>query len=135
MASSSDEEGGRYDSRVVDLDDIQPSYQPSATATPAGYHSREESLAHGANGRNGNTSTKRPIAQVIDLTLSDDDEPPRPVKRANNNGNDSSKHSLPTPSSVEGYMRSRSDSPVPNGYSPVGTPPYYSYSDLPINGW
>lgn len=28
------------------------------------------------------SSSKRPISQVIDLTLSDDDEPPRPAKRA-----------------------------------------------------
>ncbi|GAB1320754.1 E3 SUMO-protein ligase pli1 [Madurella fahalii] len=34
------------------------------------------------------SSSKRPAPEVIDLTLSDDDEPPRPVKRANygNNG-------------------------------------------------
>ena len=30
-----------------------------------------------------NNNGKRPAPEVIDLTLSDDDEPPRPVKRAN----------------------------------------------------
>ncbi|KAM7201041.1 E3 SUMO-protein ligase pli1 [Naviculisporaceae sp. PSN 640] len=29
------------------------------------------------------SSNKRPVSEVIDLTLSDDDEPPRPAKRAN----------------------------------------------------
>lgn len=29
------------------------------------------------------TSSKRPVSEVIDLTLSDDDEPPRPAKRVN----------------------------------------------------
>ncbi|KAJ4403213.1 E3 SUMO-protein ligase pli1 [Neurospora sp. IMI 360204] len=33
--------------------------------------------------RSSNNNNKRPAPEVIDLTLSDDDEPPRPVKRAN----------------------------------------------------
>lgn len=138
--ASSDDEGGHYDSKIVDLDDIHPrrSYQPSATTTPAGSNSRDESFTNSANGRNGGMGNKRPIAQVIDLTLSDDDdEPPRPAKRtATSNGNNSSDNSLPTPSSVVGYMRSCSDSTAPNGYSPVGTPPYnINYPDLSNSGW
>lgn len=37
------------------------------------------SLARSTN----NNNNKRPAPEVIDLTLSDDDEPPRPMKRAN----------------------------------------------------
>jgi len=133
VASSSDEDVVRYDSRVVDLDEIQSSrnYRPSASATPAGYNSREESLANGANGRNGSTSIKRPIAQVIDLTLSDDDEPAPPAKRANTNSNNGSTRPMLAPSSIPGHIRSRSDSAAPNGYSLVGTPYYEDFTGLP----
>lgn len=45
-------------------------------ATPTSVASRDTSAAP-------RSSNKRPAPEVIDLTLSDDDEPPRPVKRAN----------------------------------------------------
>lgn len=45
-------------------------------ATPTSVGSRDTSAAPGS-------SKKRPAPEVIDLTLSDDDEPPRPVKRSN----------------------------------------------------
>lgn len=44
--------------------------------TPSSAVSADTSLA-------ARSSSKRPAPEVIDLTLSDDDEPPRPVKRAN----------------------------------------------------
>ncbi|KAK4034084.1 PINIT domain-containing protein [Parachaetomium inaequale] len=45
-------------------------------ATPTSVASRDTSAAP-------RSSNKRPAPEVIDLTLSDEDEPPRPVKRAN----------------------------------------------------
>jgi E3 SUMO-protein ligase PIAS1 len=45
-------------------------------ATPTSVASRDTSAAP-------RSSNKRLAPEVIDLTLSDDDEPPRPVKRAN----------------------------------------------------
>ncbi|AEO57449.1 hypothetical protein MYCTH_2138861 [Thermothelomyces thermophilus ATCC 42464] len=45
-------------------------------ATPTSVASRDASAAP-------RSSNKRPAPEVIDLTLSDDDEPPRPVKRPN----------------------------------------------------
>ena len=48
----------------------------SHIATPTSIASRDTSAAP-------RSSNKRPAPEVIDLTLSDDDEPPRPVKRPN----------------------------------------------------
>ncbi|KAK3301557.1 PINIT domain-containing protein [Chaetomium strumarium] len=50
---------------------------PAHLATPTSVASRDTSAAPRS------ASGKRPAPEVIDLTLSDDDEPPRPVKRAN----------------------------------------------------
>ena len=52
------------------------SVSTSHLATPTSAASRDTSAAP-------RSSNKRPAPEVIDLTLSDDDEPPRPVKRAN----------------------------------------------------
>jgi E3 SUMO-protein ligase PIAS1 len=63
------------DNRVMGIQsDITPSVSPIAQS------SREESFIP-----RGSISSKRPISQVIDLTLSDDDddEPLRPAKRIN----------------------------------------------------
>ena len=81
------------DTSFVDDDDLvigNVSSRQSTAATPnrSGYHfstpaqgsSREGSLMPSRSA----TSNKRLAAEVIDLTLSDDDEP-RPVKRANTN--------------------------------------------------
>lgn len=83
----------KQDANFVDDDDIvvsevtrtaarstaAPSVVSVATphiGTPTSVASRDTSAAP-------RSSNKRPAAEVIDLTLSDDDEPPRPVKRAN----------------------------------------------------
>ncbi|KAK3296217.1 PINIT domain-containing protein [Chaetomium fimeti] len=58
---------------------IAPSQAAASTphlATPTSVGSRDNSAAP-------RSSKKRPAPEIIDLTLSDDDEPPRPVKRSN----------------------------------------------------
>lgn len=52
---------------------------PSSVRTPPIYSSREVSAAASISA--SRTSSKRPRGEVIDLTLSDDDEPARPIKR------------------------------------------------------
>jgi E3 SUMO-protein ligase PIAS1 len=115
--SSDDEGGGNVKREIVDLEDGLPERSfPLSLTTPVTPNIREESVPA------GRLSTKRPVSQIIDLTLSDDDEPPRPTKRNT---------ALPTPSSMgsgPGYSA--------NGYSPVGTPqPYpHGYLDFPYSG-
>ena len=60
------------------LPDVLPNPFTTSTYTPP-LSSREESVASSAR-----KSSKRPISNIIDLTLSDDDEPPKPkqVKQA-----------------------------------------------------
>jgi len=78
------------------------------SATPISYlatPSREVSIPASATGRSA--SSKRPAAQVVDLTLSDDDEPvTRPVKR----------QSVPI-----GFA------PYSNGPPPIDRPPPFSF--------
>jgi E3 SUMO-protein ligase PIAS1 len=98
--------------KVVDLDDDDD--RPMMRSTTSSFTTpAARPKAESVSRNNGNN--KRPASHVIDLTLSDDDEPPRPTKRNN---------ALPTPSSV-GSGFSRLDSEIPNDYSPVGTPAYY----------
>ena len=86
---------------------------PQVFKTPAGAlpaRSREQSSASLPPRDQGSTSGKRPIAAVIDLTSSGDeeDEPlARPTKRQFNTVN-----GYNTPSSVPAYR------PPPNGYTP-----------------
>jgi len=65
------------------------SFRPDILSTPVSFMntpSREVSLAASTNGRSG--SSKRPSAQVVDLTLSDDEDTiPRPVKRQSSSMN------------------------------------------------
>ncbi|KAI5803235.1 PINIT domain-containing protein [Geopyxis carbonaria] len=109
--SSDDEYGGKI---TVDVRDNQ--YPKAASSeilhpvTPTTTSGRESSIS---SARVGNTSHKRPISHIIDLTLSDDDEPSRPTKRVN---------IISTPSSMNGFHDG--DRLTPNGFerSPVGTP-------------
>ncbi|KAF8249442.1 hypothetical protein K440DRAFT_621493 [Wilcoxina mikolae CBS 423.85] len=119
VPESSDDEGGDNVKReFVDLEDGLPERSfPFSLKTPVTPNVREESIP------TGRLSTKRPVSQIIDLTLSDDDEPPRPTKRNT---------ALPTPSSMasgSGYLG------LTNGYSPVGTPlSYFHYPDYRYGG-
>jgi E3 SUMO-protein ligase PIAS1 len=100
--------------KVVDLDDDDDD-RPMMRSSPSSFMTSSAGRKADSVPRNNNGTNKRPASHVIDLTLSDDDEPPRPTKRNN---------TLPTPSSV-GSGFSRLDSEVPNEYSPVGTPTYH----------
>ncbi|KAF8532982.1 PINIT domain-containing protein [Trichophaea hybrida] len=119
VPESSDDEGGDNVKReFVDLEDGLPERSFSfSLKTPVTPNVREESVP------TGRLSIKRPVSQIIDLTLSDDDEPPRPTKRNT---------ALPTPSSMasgSGYLG------LTNGYSPVGTPlSYFHYQDYRYGG-
>jgi E3 SUMO-protein ligase PIAS1 len=70
----------------------------------------------------GRISNKRPISQIIDLTLSEDDnEPPRPSKRHT---------AFPTPSSVEprsGFQGSESEAPSEQSLVGILAPHYNLY--------
>ena len=66
------------DEDVVEIQDSRPVRKvdtPTQAGTPNN-RGNSQDTAH-------RSSSKRPISQVIDLTLSDDDEPPRPAKRHN----------------------------------------------------
>ncbi|KAK4242436.1 PINIT domain-containing protein [Achaetomium macrosporum] len=60
-----------------------PSLAPAPTAHLATPTSVTSVASRGTSAAPRSISGKRPAPEVIDLTLSDDDEPPRPVKRAN----------------------------------------------------
>lgn len=63
----------------------------ASASTPRGPGARNYLDTPSNNGSRGSSavpkptasSNKRPVSEIIDLTLSDDDEPPRPAKRAN----------------------------------------------------
>jgi E3 SUMO-protein ligase PIAS1 len=79
--------------------------------------SREASIATNATNRpptNGNNPTKR-SSNIIDLTLSDDDEPPRPAKRQNT----SQSASYHTPSSLPDVRNTDVASRLPTFYQQV----------------
>jgi len=76
-----DDDDGLYISDVNFLDGgvrslATPTRSAQTIGTPNTGVSRE-----GSSMPRASSSNKRPIAEVIDLTLSDDDEPPRPAKR------------------------------------------------------
>lgn len=101
---------------IVDLDDSPPS-RPAATASnPTSF-----SLAAPKPGATPTPRPpKRPISQVIDLTLSDDDEPPPQRVKTGSGGGPSVKFSLPTPNSLGGYgMGSERSSPSVSGVNGV----------------
>lgn len=75
-----------------ELKSATPSLPQLAQQTPP-LSSREASISTSANARPTN---KRPSAAVIDLTLSDDDEPPRPAKRTNTNFSQGTSYNTPT---------------------------------------
>ncbi|KAA8911106.1 PINIT domain-containing protein [Sphaerosporella brunnea] len=117
VPDDSDDEDFKSKTQVVDLDDDDDSTLMPSFLTAA-LHPKEDTVTRGSNGTN-----KRPASNVIDLTLSDDDEPPRPTKRHN---------VLPTPSSV-GSGFSPSDSVTQNEHSPVRAPSDQYSNRLP--GW
>jgi len=68
------------DEDVIEIQDSRPVRKPD-TPSQAGTSSNNTGNSQDITNR---SSSKRPISQVIDLTLSDDDdEPPRPAKRHN----------------------------------------------------
>ncbi|GAB7357256.1 hypothetical protein MBLNU459_g8231t3 [Dothideomycetes sp. NU459] len=76
----------------VELKSATPVVSQLVQQTPP-LSSREPSIATSGNVRPAN---KRSSAAVIDLTLSDDDEPPRPAKRANTNTSQGTSYNTPT---------------------------------------
>lgn len=76
----------------VELKSATPSLPRLAQQTPP-LSSREASISTTSNVRPTN---KRPSAAVIDLTLSDDDEPPRPAKRTNTNISQGTSYNTPS---------------------------------------
>ncbi|KAI5815972.1 PINIT domain-containing protein [Pyronema omphalodes] len=89
---------------IVDLDD-GPS-EAIASSTPIHSNSRANSASV------QRSSNKRAFSQVIDLTLSDDEEESQPAKRINHS------ERLPSSSIENGFHSSTA-----NGYSPVGVSP------------
>ncbi|KAL2262097.1 hypothetical protein VTK26DRAFT_2499 [Humicola hyalothermophila] len=77
VISSEVSKTGSRNANTPSLTSAAVSHFASPTSVPS---SRDTSTAP-------RSSTKRPAPEVIDLTLSDDDEPPRPVKRANHSTN------------------------------------------------
>lgn len=68
------------DEEVIEIEDSRPVRKiesHSQSSTPHHRGNREETVTHSEP----RSVSKRPLSQVIDLTLSDDDEPPRPAKR------------------------------------------------------
>lgn len=114
----SDDEYDEHD-EIIEISDsrvskIKGEITPSSVS-PIARSSRElSSIPRGG-------SSKRPISHVIDLTLSDDDEPPRPTKRMN---------SFLTPSSMSsdnrggltGFDAMGFDRLQGSSRSPVGNP-------------
>jgi E3 SUMO-protein ligase PIAS1 len=90
-AQGDDKNSARHDTSFVDDDDLviaQVSSRHSTTATPnrSGYAystPAQESSREGSSMPRSATSSKRPAAEVIDLTLSDDEDEP-PAKRPKN---------------------------------------------------
>lgn len=92
-------------------DGLGPPFQPTKTASPfpasggpintPPVSSREPSIAQSTSSHQ-RPGSKRPSSAVIDLTLSDEDEPPRPAKRqmpsisTNGQSNHSNPYSTPT---------------------------------------
>lgn len=125
MPESSDED----DKEIVEISASQNTIvvngKDTPVATPPAIHTLSDMPS--SISRIGSTSNKRPASQVIDLTLSDDDEPPRPVKRTN---------ALATPSSINSDVRANgylsldlSSAPgfTSASHSPIRTPdPFYS---------
>ncbi|KAF8471940.1 PINIT domain-containing protein [Kalaharituber pfeilii] len=72
---SADVEPNSDDEDIIEIQDSRQAKRvdPVSVASPVNTGSQEATAPRSAS--------KRPIAQVIDLTLSDDDEPPRPPKR------------------------------------------------------
>lgn len=118
VPDSSDDENGDYmriESGRPPSRSLGRSAASSGLITPAS-NFRDDSLPA------GRPNNKRTVSQVIDLTLSDDedyDEPMRPSKR--------NTAAFPTPSSFVG-----SDGVATNGYSSVGTP-HLEYEDLRVH--
>ncbi|GAB7362073.1 hypothetical protein MBLNU230_g2107t1 [Neophaeotheca triangularis] len=97
---------------------LGPPFQPTKTASPfpstsgpintPPVSSREPSIAQSTSSlqRPGN---KRASSAVIDLTLSDDDEPPRPAKRqttsVNTNGQNNQSNPYSTPTSIPDHRQ------------------------------
>ena len=109
------------------------SSQPGSAGLGAGQHmtpplsSRETSVAQGARG----PRSKRPSA-VIDLTLSDDDEPPRPAKRQQSQATNTT--SISTPSSMpdprgQDWAQRRFNTPY-NGFAQALHSPQPSTHDM-----
>jgi E3 SUMO-protein ligase PIAS1 len=83
----------KQDASFVDDDDIivsevsktagRSTAAPSVVSVPTPHLATPTSVASRDTSAAPRSSNKRPAPEVIDLTLSDDDEPPRPVKRAN----------------------------------------------------
>ncbi|KAG7290296.1 hypothetical protein NEMBOFW57_000295 [Staphylotrichum longicolle] len=81
------------DASFVDDDDVvisevsktagRSTAAPSVVSVPTPHLATPTSVASRDTSAAPRSSNKRPAPEVIDLTLSDDDEPPRPVKRAN----------------------------------------------------
>jgi E3 SUMO-protein ligase PIAS1 len=112
------------DNDIVEIPDGRPApFETLSSMTPVSSAARDSSVPAGRS-----SSSKRPVSQVIDLTLSDDDddEPARPAKRVN---------AFPTPSSMNSDVHSGSMQDLTSlnnmqqlsNHSPLGTPdPFYS---------
>lgn len=122
MPDTDDEYDDRDD--IIEISDSRVSKIKGETTPPSVSPIAQSSREASSSIARGSVSSKRPISQVIDLTLSDDDdEPPRPTKRIN---------SFPTPSSMSSDSRSALsgfetlgfDTMPGSSRSPIGADPF-----------
>lgn len=107
---------------IVDLDDSPPARPSASGGNPSNFSLNSTRKATPTPSR----PAKRPISQVIDLTLSDDDDEP-PPQRVKTGNVANQRVSLPTPTSLSGCQESNRSTPSGAGagstaYSPVGSP-------------